>query len=84
MKFLNITIAVVNELPDVFAFFSEIYKVIKSGAGFLVAEPKYGVSENDFEKTVSIAGQNDFKVIDRPKVGQSRTILLKKELDIII
>jgi len=71
--------AVVHELPDAFAFFSEIYKAIKSGARFLVAEPKYGVSEKDFKKTVSIAVQNDFKVIDRPKVGQTRVVLLRKK-----
>jgi hypothetical protein len=69
MKFFNVKNVVVHELPDVFAFFSETYKVIKSGAGFLVAEPKYGVSENDFEKIVSIAEQNDFKVIDRSEAG---------------
>jgi len=40
---------------------------------FLVAEPKHGVSKNDFEMTASITGKNDFKIIDRLK--QDKAVL---------
>jgi hypothetical protein len=44
----------------------------------LVAEPQGHVSESDFETTVSTAEQAGFEVIDRPKIGRSRAVLLGK------
>lgn len=70
--------AVVHEVPDASAFFDEIYKVVKSNSKFLVAEPRAHVSEKDFKKTISVAEQNSFKVITRPKARGIRVVLLKK------
>jgi len=42
-------------------------------------EPGGHVSEQDFETTISAAEQNGFKVIDRPKIGRSRAVLLGKK-----
>jgi ubiquinone/menaquinone biosynthesis C-methylase UbiE len=71
--------AVVHEVPDSTGFFSEIYKVLKPTGRLLVAEPNGRVSEEDFEKTVSIAEQNGFTVTDTPQINRSRAVLLQKK-----
>jgi len=38
------------------------------------------VSEQDFGKTISVAKQTGFKVIDSPKISRSRAVLLGKKL----
>ena len=70
--------AVVHEVSNVDAFFSDTYKALKSNTKFLIAEPKGHVNKEDFKKTVSIAEQNGFKIIDRPKAGNNLVILLEK------
>ena len=70
--------AVVHEVPSAKSFFSEIYGAIKPSGRSLVVEPKGHVSQEDFEVTVSHADQAGFRVIARPKVRRSRTVLLEK------
>ena len=70
--------AVVHEVPDVFNFFSEIYKAMKLSGRLLVLEPKMHVSETDFETTISIAQNNGFMIIGAPEIRSSRAILLQK------
>ena len=71
-------VAVVHEVPDSSAFFAEIFKALKPGNKFLVVEPKGHVSVEEFEKTISLAKENGFTVIDRPKGRSGRIIVLKK------
>ena len=71
-------VAVVHEVPDASAFFSEIYKTLKPGHKFLVVEPRGHVSAGDFERTISIAEKNGFIVTDRPKARSGRIVVLKK------
>jgi len=71
-------IAVAHEIPDVSGFFSEIYKTLKPGHKFLVIEPKGHISAEDFEKTVTIAREKRFTVIDRPEARSGRVVVLKK------
>lgn len=73
--------AVTHEIPGASNFFSEIHEIIKPTGNFLVVEPKGHVSEKDFEKTIIIAEQNGFKVIDRPPIGRSRVVLLGKNVE---
>jgi len=70
--------AVVHEIPDVSHFFSEIYVTLKPTGRFLVLEPKGHVSEKDFKVTVSVAEKSGFVIVDRPEIGRSRVVLLKK------
>jgi len=72
--------AVIHEVPDASAFFSEIYETIKKHGKFLVVEPKGHVSEKDFEISVSLAEQNGFEVIDSPQISRSRVVLLGKRV----
>ncbi len=71
--------AVVHEVPDVGAFFSQIYETIKPAGRFLVAEPQGHVSEKDFKTTVSVAEQNGFRVVDSPQISRSLVVLLEKK-----
>ena len=75
---LAFAVAVVHEVPDASAFFAEIHKTLKPGHKFLVVEPKGHVSVEDFEKTISIAKENGFIVINRPKARSGRIVVLKK------
>ena len=70
--------AVVHEVPDAHAFFSDIYETIKPAGKFLVMETKGHVSKKDFEITVSTAEQNGFNIIDNPPIRRSHTVLLEK------
>ena len=73
-----LAMAVVHEVPDAAGFFSGIYETIKPAGKFLVEEPKGHVSEKDFEITVSTAEQTGFKIIERPQISRSRSVLLEK------
>ncbi len=70
--------AVVHEVPDASKFFSEIYETMKPNGKFLVIEPNVHVSEKHFERTVSVAEQKGFKIIESPRAGRSHVVLLGK------
>jgi len=72
-------IAVVHEVPDSSILFKEICKALKTTQQLLVAEPRAHVSQAALEKSISIAEQNGFKTIDRPKVRGSRSALFEKK-----
>ncbi len=75
---LALAFAVIHEVPDVPAFFSETHKVLKSRGRFLIAEPKGHVAENDFGKCLARAEKCGFKVIGRPRIDRSHAALLVK------
>jgi ubiquinone/menaquinone biosynthesis C-methylase UbiE len=72
--------AVVHEVPSPAGFFSEIHSALKPAGRLLVAEPKGRVSEEEFDKTVSVAEQNGFTATDRPEIRRSRAVVLSKRL----
>jgi len=74
---LAFAVAVIHEVPNTSAFLSEIYKTLKRGHKFLIVEPKGHVSVDNFEKTISIARENGFIVIDRPRTQFDRIVVLK-------
>ena len=71
--------AVVHEVPDIGAFFSQICETIKPAGRLLIAEPGGHVSENDFKITVSVAEQNGFQAVDSSQISLSRVVLLEKK-----
>ena len=75
---LVLAFAVVHEVPDTRAFFTEIYPVLKKGGTLLVAEPKGHVSDDDFKVTLGIANDVGFKLVDNPGIHKSRTAVLQK------
>jgi ubiquinone/menaquinone biosynthesis C-methylase UbiE len=71
-------IFVVHETSDASAFFSQIYRSLKSGHKFLVLEPGFHVSAENFDQSISIAQENGFTVNDTLKSRNSRAVVLKK------
>ncbi len=69
---------VVHEIENKKGFFNEIYRLTKSGKNFLVAEPTFHVSKNNFEESLEIAEESGFKIISRPKGVLSRFALLRR------
>ncbi len=71
--------AVVHEVPDSGAFFSEIYKTMKKSGRFLIIEPKGHVSIDGFNETIELAEKAGFQIIERPVVRGSHSALLIKK-----
>ena len=71
--------AVIHEMPDISAFFSQLYPSLKPKARLLIAEPKGHVSEKNFSETLSIAEKTGFLELGRPNIFRSRTALLEKK-----
>jgi ubiquinone/menaquinone biosynthesis C-methylase UbiE len=70
--------AVVHEVPDASIFFSEVHECITMKGRVLVIEPRRRVSQENFERSVSVAERCGFEVTDRPHIGRSRAVLLEK------
>ncbi|UCG56427.1 MAG: class I SAM-dependent methyltransferase [Phycisphaerales bacterium] len=73
--------AVVHEIPDTASFFSQMWDVMKPAARLLLSEPKGHVSGEDFERTVSVAKQKGFVVIDGSVNLRNRVVVLAKKND---
>ncbi|GBE34079.1 protein-L-isoaspartate O-methyltransferase [bacterium BMS3Bbin06] len=71
--------AVVHEVTDVSAFFSEVYRTLKDNGELLFAEPKGHVPSKKFERSVDIAVEEGFKIIARPRIFRSKAVLFKKK-----
>jgi len=71
--------AMVHEVPDAASFIKEASAAIKRKGYLLISEPAGHVTEEDFKKTISIAEQNNLKVIERPKIKKSFSALFQKE-----
>jgi len=71
--------AIVHEVPDAARFIKEVSGTIKRKGYLLISEPAGHVSDVDFKKTISIAEQNNLKVIERPKIKRSFSALFQKE-----
>ena len=70
--------ALVHEVPDAARLFGEICETLKPSGRLLVAEPSWHVSAEAFEASVSLAEQNGFATVNRPRIGRSRAVLLEK------
>lgn len=69
--------ALVHEVPDKSALFSEIHRAMKPGGKLLFAEPGGHVSRRDFEGSVSIAKSMGFEVAGDLKIRRSHAVLLR-------
>ncbi len=68
--------AVVHELPDMAAFFAEIFRCLKEGGKLYVSEPARRVREVDFAHTVETAERIGFAVESGPAVRGNRSVVL--------
>jgi len=71
--------AMVHEVPDAALFIKEVSGTIKRKGYLLISEPAGHVTEESFKKTISIAEQNNLKVIERPGIKKSFSALFQKE-----
>ena len=68
----------VHEVPDIPAFFQDVYEQLKPCARFLVLEPKGHFSAREFEREKQAARDAGFTVGEGPKAAMSYSMLLTK------
>lgn len=74
-----LTFWMVHETPDVFNFLKQVHSILNKSGKLLLAEPKIHVTLNEFNKTLSMAQELGFKLIDSPKIYFSHTAILEKQ-----
>jgi ubiquinone/menaquinone biosynthesis C-methylase UbiE len=70
--------AMVHELPDAGAFLKEIHSALKPDGRMLISEPAGHVTAEAFEKTVQIAEEAGFALVDRPSINREHSALFQK------
>jgi SAM-dependent methyltransferase len=73
-----LALMMVHEVPDQRWLLSEIRDCLKPDGKFLLAEPKIHVPGKVFGKTVALASDVGFKVIDEPRVRWCRAVVLAR------
>lgn len=68
---------VVHELPDSKAFFRQMRDIMKPGARILVVEPKFHVTEVEFQESIDTAGSVGFKQIEESVPKRARSTVLE-------
>jgi ubiquinone/menaquinone biosynthesis C-methylase UbiE len=68
----------VHEVPNHKKMFKEIYSILKQNGKFLIIEPKFHVSEKEFDETIKSAAEAGFKPVKTDKIPLSRAMLLRK------
>ncbi len=69
----------VHEAGDIPRLFSEVSSILKDPGRFLIAEPKMHVSRHAFERTLEYAKIANFRIVEAPRVGISRAVVLSKK-----
>lgn len=73
---LIIAFYMVHEVPDQDSLFRELKTILKPNGKIYIIEPKLHVSKSSFEEMNNRIKELGFKIIDRPKIIFSRTVLL--------
>jgi ubiquinone/menaquinone biosynthesis C-methylase UbiE len=66
----------VHEVPDQQRMFEELKTVLNPGSRIWIIEPKIHVKERSFKEMITRLELTGFRIIERPKVSLSRTVLL--------
>ncbi len=66
----------VHEVPDQRFFLKQIKGYMKTGGKFLIVEPTFHVTGDDFKKTTDLAKETGFSILDSPKGKGGRALLL--------
>ena len=69
---------VVHEVPDQRKLFSAVAATMKKNSTLLFLEPKGHVSPIGWEKSITIASDQGFQIVQQNKVKGSRSVLLRK------
>ena len=65
----------VHEVPDQQSFFNQLKATLLPDGKILVAEPKFHVTADAFDRTIELAESCGLKCVGRPKIRFSRTAL---------
>jgi ubiquinone/menaquinone biosynthesis C-methylase UbiE len=68
----------IHETPDIGIFLKDVFDLLKTGAHFLIVEPKMHVSKDEFDDTIARACRAGFSVVRKPFVLWSRAVVLAK------
>jgi len=68
----------VHETPDEAGLFRQVHAILKKSSKLLYAEPKLHVAQAEFSRTLSIAQQQGFRLVDSPSICCSYTAILEK------
>jgi 2-polyprenyl-3-methyl-5-hydroxy-6-metoxy-1,4-benzoquinol methylase len=71
--------AMVHEVPDQGALFSDVANLLKGGSLALFAEPRGHVSAAEFENSIGLAVNAGFEVLDRVMIRGSHAVTLQKQ-----
>jgi ubiquinone/menaquinone biosynthesis C-methylase UbiE len=66
----------VHEVPDQERLFEEMKSVLNPGGRIWVIEPKIHVTEKAFQKMTGLLELSGLKIIEKPKIWLSRSVLL--------
>ena len=68
----------VHEVRNTRAFLDEMFTLLNPGGRFLIAEPWFHVSRDDFKGLCEMAEAAGFTILDRPRVRFSRAVVLAR------
>jgi ubiquinone/menaquinone biosynthesis C-methylase UbiE len=68
---------VVHEIPDQNKLFEELKTILKPEGKVLIIEPKFHVKKKHFNKMIEKLINQEFKIMDNPKVFFSRSVLVR-------
>jgi ubiquinone/menaquinone biosynthesis C-methylase UbiE len=71
----------VHEVPDPARFMAQVAACLLAGGRFMIVEPKIHVSQEGFEKTVSLAELSGLVLDERPTIMLSRAALLRRPME---
>jgi ubiquinone/menaquinone biosynthesis C-methylase UbiE len=70
---------VVHEVPDMARLMQEVFSHLVPGGTFLIVEPKFVVSRDEFTTTIDTAISAGFTIAVHPSVFLSHAVLLNKQ-----
>lgn len=68
-----------HETPDIRSFFAQIHASLTEDGVLFLAEPRFHVSEDQFEQEITCAAEAGFTVKNRPDIAFSHTAVLGKD-----
>jgi len=74
-----LTFYMVHEVNDQSDFFGQLLSNLSPGGKVLIAEPKFHVSAEDFEKTLKIARSAGLQICGQPSIRFSLAVLLESD-----
>ena len=71
----------VHEVPDARDFLRQVHDCLREDARFLVAEPRFHVSRDAFDKLVATGEEVGLRPVARPRVRMSMAVVFEREAE---